>query len=335
VFTDADYPALPYPGTCPAFSYVHDDGTGWPLVHGLVDGVPLDSWLSDRGAPVATERVPVLAYGSNACPSKLTWLRTELGLSGPVVVLRARSEGLAAVWAAGLRVVDDERPVVLAALPGTEEHAVLLVTPPQVKALDACEGRGSRHHLAHVRTGQVTLADGGRLDGVLAYVGATESRRPLLVDGAMVRRTDPAGPGVPGTTDGLVYDVLTGDPVPDAYPGSLFVYGTLQPGASAWEVLADGTVGAPRRARLAGTIHDTGRGYPALTIDAGPGVDGWLVDLAGPEVLAATDAYEGGEYSRVRVTLEDGTLCWTYVWIGPRAGLVPMPAAWPSGSPMG
>ncbi|CRK61356.1 hypothetical protein [Alloactinosynnema sp. L-07] len=335
MFADADYPALPYPGTCPAFSYVHDDGTGWPLADGRVDGVELDAWLRGRGAPVTAERVPVLAYGSNACPSKLTWLRTELGMSGPVVVLRARCDGLAAVWAAGQRVVDDARPVVLAALPGTEEHAVLMVTPAQVRALDACEGRGTRHHLAHVHTGRVTLVDGGRLDGVLAYVGASESRRPLLVDGAMVRRTDPAGAGVPGTTDGLDYNVLTGDPVPDAYPRSLFVYGTLQPGASAWHILAPGTVGAPRRARVAGTLFDTGRGYPALTIGAGPGVDGWVVDLAGPDVLAAADAYEGSQYNRIRVVLDDGALCWTYVWTGPRASLVPMPAAWPSQSPMG
>ncbi|WP_436493557.1 gamma-glutamylcyclotransferase family protein [Actinokineospora sp. HUAS TT18] len=330
MFVDADYPALPYPGGCPPFSYVHDEGTGWPL-----DGLDVDRWLRDRGAPVQAERVPVLAYGSNACPSKLSWLRSELGMSGPVVVLRAKCTGLAAVWAAGLRSVDSSRPVVLAALPGVEEHAVLLVTPEQVRALDACEGRGTRHHLAFVRTGEVTLAAGGRLDGVLAYVGATESRRPLLVDGAMVRSLEPPRPGVAGSSDGLVYDVLAGDPVPDAYPGSLFVYGTLQPGASAWDVLAGGTVGTPRRARIAGTLFDTGRGYPALTIGAGPGVDGWLVELAGPQVLAAADAYEGGEYSRVRAVLDDGTLCWTYVWIGPHAGLVPMAAAWPSGSPMG
>ncbi|MFB9924805.1 gamma-glutamylcyclotransferase, partial [Amycolatopsis halotolerans] len=36
----------------------------------------------DTAPPGWRSRTPVLAYGSNACPSKITWLRTELGLTG-------------------------------------------------------------------------------------------------------------------------------------------------------------------------------------------------------------------------------------------------------------
>lgn len=339
MFSDADYPALPYPGGCPTFSYVHVDGHGWPLLGDAagwrVGSEDLDDWLVERGAPVQAERVPVLAYGSNACPSKLTWLRAELGMPGPMVVLRARCEGLAAVWAAGLRVVDTSRPAVLAALPGTEEHAVLLATPEQVRAIDRAEGRGERHHLARVETGRVTLENGGVLDRVLAYVGATPARRPLLVDGAMVRCTSPASPGVAATTDGLSVDVVEGDPDPRDYPGSLFVYGTLQPGASAWDVLAPHAVGAPRRARIRGALFDTGKGYPALRLGDGPDVSGWVVDLASAESLAVTDEYEGSQYRRVRAVLDDGSLCWTYEWIDPADGLRALTEPWPSHPPMG
>ena len=47
-------------------------------------------------------RVPVLTFGSNRCPGKLTWLRENLGLRVPVVVLRARVDDLAVVGSPGL-----------------------------------------------------------------------------------------------------------------------------------------------------------------------------------------------------------------------------------------
>src|ERR687886_705233 len=144
MFADEDYPAAPYPGRRPSGSFVHDDATGWLLTADpvalsgwRVDGQDLDDWLAERDAPPLADRVPVLCYGSNACPTKITWLRTALGLRGPAVLLTARCTGLAAVWASGLRVVDDQRPATLAALPGNvEDHAVWLATPEQVAVLD-------------------------------------------------------------------------------------------------------------------------------------------------------------------------------------------------------
>ncbi|GLZ43675.1 hypothetical protein Acsp05_72990 [Actinokineospora sp. NBRC 105648] len=281
--------------------------------------------------------MPVLSYGSNPCPSKLTWLRETLGLVEPVVVLRARCADLAAVWAAGLRVVDDQRPVVLAAYPGAvEEHAVLMLTPAQVAVLDVGEGRGERYHLARVSSGRVTLVDdGGVLDRVPTYVGASAIRRPLLVDGHLVRCADVPQAvavglvGEPAAGDGLDIEVLTGAPDPAEYPRSLFVYGTLQPGASHWHLLAPHAAGSARQARLAGTMYDTGFGYPALCPGVGPGVPGWLVPLRAGADLAATDAYEGANYARVRVVLSDGTVAWTYVWTAPVDGMAALAASWP------
>lgn len=195
-YADERFPADPYPGTVPPTSYVHVDRTGFPLVGGLVQGEPLDAWLAARGAAPSSARTAVLSYGSNRNPSKISWLRESLGLGAdPVVVLKVRTSGLAAVWAHGLRTRDGARPAVLAAVPGVvEEHAVWLATPEQVAVLDVCEGASpdgdGRYRLARLDTGEVRTDDGTLLHDVHAYVGNTPVRRPLLVDGAIVRCAD-------------------------------------------------------------------------------------------------------------------------------------------------
>jgi hypothetical protein len=215
-FVDADYPAQPYPGARPDCSFAHIDGTGHPIdVHHDKWRFDLDQWLADRGAEPLEGRSAVLAYGSNVCPGKITWLREHAGLTGPVIVLRARCEGIAAVWAAGHRIVDYQRPATLAAAPGVvEQHAVWLATPAQIGALDLCEGRGERYDLARIHTGRVTDEAGDVFTDLLAYVGRATIRLPLLVDGQPVRCTDVAQEraqrlaGVAAESDGLDRTVL-------------------------------------------------------------------------------------------------------------------------------
>ena len=329
-FADEDYPAAPYPGRRPSSSFVHDDATGW-----FVDGIDdLDGWLAGRHAPPLKDRVPVLAYGSNVCPAKITWLRAALGLAGPAVVLMARCQGLAAVWASGLRVVDDQRPATLAAMPGNvEDHAVWLATPDQVAVLDRCEGRGERYRLVRVDTGTVRLTGGTVVDGPLAYTAASPRRMPLLVDGRPVRCLDvpqagaAALTGVPAATDGLSVREV-GVPEPADFPDRVFVYGTLQPNASDWWRLEPHATSA-RPARMPGALYDTGLGYPALQLGEGPGVAGWVVHLDEPaRALAALDDYEGTEYRRLRVALPGGMWCWTYVWVNSIEGLRMLTAPW-------
>ncbi|GAA2969682.1 gamma-glutamylcyclotransferase family protein [Actinokineospora diospyrosa] len=341
-FDDTEYPAAPYPGARPPFSYVYDDA-GWEikadqtaLSGWRVGDEDLDGWLGERGWRPMAQRVPVLAYGSNPNPSKLAWLKSALGLTGAVVVLRARCEDIAAVWASGLRVVDDQRPVTLTALPGAvEDHAVMMLTQDQVAVLDVCEGRGDRYNLARVSTGRVTLSDSGAiLDRVLAYVAASDIRKPLLVNGSPVRCADVpqeaaiALTGQPAATDGLAVEILPGAPDPGDYPGSLFVYGTLRPGDSHWHLLAPQSSGPARDARLTGSLYDTGYGYPALALGEGPGVHGSVVPLREGADLAEVDAYEGERYARMRVVLADGTFTWTYVWIAPVAGMSVLTGPW-------
>jgi gamma-glutamylcyclotransferase (GGCT)/AIG2-like uncharacterized protein YtfP len=339
-FADEDYPAAPYPGRRPPGSFVHDDATGWALTPHpqgwRVGDQDLDDWLTSRDAEPMSERVPVLCYGSNVCPTKLTWLRTTLGLEGPAVLLHARCTGLAAVWASGLRVVDTQRPATLAALPGnTEDHAVWLATRDQTRVLDRCEGRGERYRLVRVDTGEVRLQDGTLVDGPLAYTAAAPRRMPLLVDGRPVRCLDvpqagaAALTGVPADTDGLTVREIDGTPEPADFPGRVFVYGTLQPRTSDWWRLEPHATSA-HEARIPGVLFDTGLGYPALRLDnEGPGVSGWVVELAEPaRALSELDEYEGTEYRRTRVVLPGGLLCWTYVWVNSIEGLRKLAAPW-------
>src|SRR5690242_17857891 len=85
VWPDVDHPADPYPGAAPPVSYVHADGFARGITGGAVDGLPLDAWLQAQGAAPLAGRLPVLAYGSNRSPSKITWLRRELGLGADPV----------------------------------------------------------------------------------------------------------------------------------------------------------------------------------------------------------------------------------------------------------
>jgi len=240
---DAEFPADPYPGAVPQCSFVHARAvshrldpdpaarSGWRV--GRTD---LDAWLAGRGAPPVAARVPVLAYGSNRCPSKITWLRGELGLTGPVVVLRACTTGVSAVWAHGLRARDGQRPAVLAAAgrQHVEEHCVWLATPDQITVLDRCEGRGERHRLARLHTGTVTVEDGTAIEGAWCYVGHGSARRPLCVEGRPVRCRDLAQldartlVGEPGL-DGLTAPTVHGAPHPDQWPAALLVAGVLVP----------------------------------------------------------------------------------------------------------
>ncbi|OLT39960.1 hypothetical protein BJF85_06250 [Saccharomonospora sp. CUA-673] len=181
---------------------MHVDGAGYELTPELLESV-------------RHERIPVLAYGSNVCPSKITWLREELGLPGPAVVARAECRDLAAVWSTGLRPRDGQRPATLTAAPGvTEWHAVWFATPEQVQALDVCEARGAAYDLARLHSGRVRLENGSVLEEVYAYVGRDEGRMPLLVGGEPVRmdelpqRKAAMLTGTAATTHGLDVTVL-------------------------------------------------------------------------------------------------------------------------------
>lgn len=343
----ADFPAEPYPGVMPDWSFAAAGAPGevWPLradpgapsgwrLDVASPGADLDDWLAGRAEMPLAQRIPVMSYGSNRCPSKIDWLRSELGLTGTVIALRVRVRDVAAVWAAGIRQRDDQRPATLAASHGAvEDHMVWLASPAQLRVLDVCEGRGVRYRLVRLHSGIVEVSGGPVLPAPWTYVAAehqsgapggsatVDSRLPLLVDGAPVRcaaltqASARALIGQPASTDGLTVVEVAGAPNPLSWPEELFVYGSLRPGDSAWSLLEPEVAEPPRRAAVAGTLVDTGTGYPGLNRSAPGRVSGWLLRLRDPAAaLPALDHYEGPGYRRVRLVAADGTLCWAYLW---------------------
>jgi gamma-glutamylcyclotransferase (GGCT)/AIG2-like uncharacterized protein YtfP len=109
---------------------------------------------------------------------------------------------------------------------------------------------------------------------------------------------------------------------------TMFVYGTLMPGRLRWP-LVEAHVGAHRPAAVAGTLLDTGYGYPALVLE-GPGtVHGVAVDLRADseqEAIELLDEIEGRAYRRVEVTSTDGERLETYVWAASTDGFEPIPS---------
>ena len=109
----------------------------------------------------------------------------------------------------------------------------------------------------------------------------------------------------------------------------VFVYGTLKPGQSRWQVLAPFAVRAESDVEdsASGRLFDTGYGWPAAVF--APGVDdrvpGVVITLAPDSVddaLAVLDEVEGvdsGLFRRVLIDV-DGRPCWTYHWPGTTEG---------------
>lgn len=177
-----DFPADPYPGRRPDGSFVlvgdrvrqvlslPSARSGWTTT----DGVDVDTLLGGLGEPGLADRVPVLAYGSNANPAKLADLRV-----GPVLALQVTTTDLAAAWCTDPR-RDGQIPATLIAAPGTvETHHVLLCTREQLRRFERVEGRAAGiYHLGVLWTGTVTTEDGQPMDDGLAYVGGW-GRQPL------------------------------------------------------------------------------------------------------------------------------------------------------------
>jgi gamma-glutamylcyclotransferase (GGCT)/AIG2-like uncharacterized protein YtfP len=354
----ADFAAHPYPGARPDYSFVQINGrvhavepdeaapSGWRM---RADGSDLDAWLTGCGEVAMTGRIPVLAYGSNACPSKLVDLASRrTPFSGAAVVLRCETRGLAAAWCAGTR-ADRAVPATLVASEGTENHAVMFCTEQQMPALDLCEGRPRVYALVRLGHGQVVLEDGSHVRRCLAYVGAGHNRvaladgedRPLLVASASQAEaahalTSGAVRWSQGVSAGLdAEEVRTGHPRPEEWLNELFVYGTLQPGQRLWQELAPYVDEVwPQPGLLDGTMFDTGYGYPAATRQSGPGIPGTVVRLKPallPQALAQLDHLEGvevGLYRRARVRLSDGTRCWTYLYARPVTGMAVLHDGW-------
>jgi gamma-glutamylcyclotransferase (GGCT)/AIG2-like uncharacterized protein YtfP len=185
------------------------------------------------------------------------------------------------------------------------------------------------------------------LASALAYLPGPATRVQLTADGrwrtwpgwvqeAAGAHVDQAGPArsAPDVEDAVV-GTWPSTPLSDL---PLFVYGTLRPDGSAWRRIAD-LVRVIGPATTAGTLFDTGQGWPAATfLDApprsSPTVRGHLVAARGPEQARAlferTDRYEGVPmlFTRTSVQVHGPTgRCWAagYAWAGGSPPGVPIP----------
>jgi hypothetical protein len=158
----------PYPGERPDCS--------WRLagdsVHRVVPA-GLGGWLDTvTGEEIDLNgRVFILAYGSNANPTKL------LGIDA--VMLRAEITDARAVWSSGRRGRDNSVVATIARLGGhVEACPVLAVDHSGLQRVDAWEGTAYRRSDFW---GRCTLENGQEVS-VQVYVGGA-SRQPLLIDG--------------------------------------------------------------------------------------------------------------------------------------------------------
>lgn len=98
----------------------------------------------------------------------------------------------------------------------------------------------------------------------------------------------------------------------------LFVYGTLRPGDARWHHLAPFVVDQGWDDTAAGSVFDTGLGYPAAKFDESGIIRGrtyGLLEVSQQQCLQLLDEIEGvvdGGYRRVHITTGTGTSAWTY-----------------------
>ena len=88
----------------------------------------------------------------------------------------------------------------------------------------------------------------------------------------------------------------------------LFVYGTLQPGDVRWHFLAPYVIGEAIDDAVAGTLYDTGRGYPAAIFGGDHLIRGRTYELDHQQLAVALDVLDTeeasvpGGFTRVAVT---------------------------------
>ena len=179
-----DFSSAPYPGEYPPYDYA--------VIRGEVVPVQLtDSGLADRigldiAASLATH-IPLLTYGSNACPGRMV---EKFGddaerLHG-ILVFRAMASNLARAWCARPASSGVLPYTIVGAADETEVHVVLL---PRhlISIMDESEGRGaSLYVVGRLTECEVRLPDGQTWQRPLTYIG-TGKFGPLVIDGKLQR----------------------------------------------------------------------------------------------------------------------------------------------------
>lgn len=344
-----------YPGPRPAGPVLVRAGRARPLQLG---GPSTRPYTGPVAGQVPEPLHYSVAYGSNACVERLV----DKGLDEPgAVLLPARMRGWATAFVArrtdygsvpltlvpgGADAVTDTWVLglpgqALATLDRTEHRQAAAATPP------AAPSTGEGYVLG--RIGPVAVADRYLLRDALAYRPAPGTRLLCDASGWLTWPEHDQGHarsarehGAPTVEAPGVERVEAGrwpsTPLEDL---PLFVYGTLRPGCSAWDHVAD-LVEVVGPARTVGRLYDTPHGWPAADLEADGEVHGTLLAPRGPraavELVARVDAYENAPqlFRRRAVVVRDpqGQRAWAmaYQWAdgAPPGGQLP-DGRWPAG----
>jgi hypothetical protein len=142
----ADFPfsALTYPGRRPRFSFF--------FTHRGIYRCSLRSMnelLTARHLAPVSERIPVLAYGSNACPSQLFRKYNQDSRLTDIPVVYGRINNADVVYSRRIT-QGGYVPATLVRARRSLPSWITLLTPEQLRAMDSTEGRPNLYQLVEV-----------------------------------------------------------------------------------------------------------------------------------------------------------------------------------------
>ena len=158
------YPTAPYPGEVPQGSFAISNGRVREIHKherflALPDGQPLRTFLESQGS--WPRMIPLLAYGSNACPGRLAEKFGDgPGLNG-IALIAVRMRGAVRCWSRNI----NSRGAVPATLAPDESQTapahVLLLPHRYEQRMDQTEGRSGRYYAAvRLKSTVVALPNG-------------------------------------------------------------------------------------------------------------------------------------------------------------------------------
>lgn len=193
-FTVQRFSADPYPGDIPGYSYCMDSRSDVILRicaesdGPQVEGKPLRDYLSQTEAPEESY-IPILSYGSNACPARLQEkFATFADYSRRPVRVAAIWVTVTGVGRAWARQTTRGKGVVPYTLISNHEIVmqahVLLFPEVLIATIDSSEGRGIGIYPAVRLTEASVLIGGGIWKRPLTYLGVG-SRGPFSFNGVL------------------------------------------------------------------------------------------------------------------------------------------------------
>lgn len=174
------YPTAPYPGEIPPGAFMIRHGKVHLVSIAGSTGKALDGLALDA-------MVPLLTYGSNACPGRLFEKFVTTGAQNEldgILVLPAHLHGAQTAWACKIN-SRNAVPRTLVAGGSVPKAHVLLLPRELVPRMDASEGRGRYFYDAvELTDATAEIENGGQWRSPVTYLGVGH-RGPLVVDSAV------------------------------------------------------------------------------------------------------------------------------------------------------